>query len=99
LPIPHLQEGRHTIRRADGEGNPFGHVRGPAAGADAALPKDQPGLRRASYFAPRGLTRIQHCAEPGLSDDELKDYRRHSRRLVALGLPKERQREFGLDRR
>jgi hypothetical protein len=53
----------------------------------------------ATCLASRGPTRIRHCAEPGLSDDELKDYRRHSRRLVALGLPKERQREFGLDRR
>jgi predicted DNA-binding protein (MmcQ/YjbR family) len=40
---------------------------------------------------------IQHYAEPGLSDDELKEYLWHSHRLVSLGLPKRTQRELGLD--
>ena len=59
--------------------------------------KDQPGLRPAPYLASRGLKWIQHYAKPGLSDDELKDYLRHSHRLVSLGLPKKRQRELGLN--
>jgi len=60
--------------------------------------KDQPGLRPAPYLASRGMKWIQHYAEPGLSDDELKEYLRHSHRIVALGLPKKTQRELGLDR-
>ncbi|WP_235830195.1 MmcQ/YjbR family DNA-binding protein [Algihabitans albus] len=58
--------------------------------------KDQPGLRPAPYLASRGLTWIQHYAEPGLSDDDLKQYLRHSHRLVSLGLSKKRQRDLGL---
>ncbi len=59
--------------------------------------KDQPGLRPAPYLASRGMKWIQHYAEPGLSDDGLKDYLRHSHRIVSLGLPKKRQRELGLN--
>ena len=62
------------------------------------LLKEQPGLRPAPYLASRGLTWIQHFAEPGLSDNELKDYLRQSHRIVATGLPKKKQKELGLDR-
>ena len=58
--------------------------------------KDQPGLRPAPYLASRGLKWIQHYAEPGLPDGELKDYLRRSHRIVAGGLPKRTQRELGL---
>jgi predicted DNA-binding protein (MmcQ/YjbR family) len=59
--------------------------------------KDRPGLRPAPYLASRGMKWIQHHAEPGLSDDELQDYLRHSHRIVSLGLPKKTQRELGLN--
>ena len=59
--------------------------------------KDRPGLRPAPYLASRGMKWIQHYAEPGLSNNELKDYLRHSHRIVSLGLPKEKQRELGLN--
>jgi predicted DNA-binding protein (MmcQ/YjbR family) len=55
-----------------------------------------PGLRPAPYLASRGLKWIQHYAEPGLSDVELRAYLRHSHRLVALGLSKRRRSELGL---
>jgi len=58
--------------------------------------KEQPGLRPAPYLASRGMKWIQHYAEPGLTDDELKDYLRQSHRIVASGLSKKRQRELGL---
>ena len=39
---------------------------------------------------------IQHYAEPGLSDAELRDYIRQSHRIVSLGLSKKSRRELGL---
>ncbi len=59
--------------------------------------REQPGLRPAPYLASRGMKWIQHHAEPGLSDDDLKDYLRESYRIVALGLSKKKRRELGLD--
>ncbi len=58
--------------------------------------KEQPGLRPAPYLASRGMKWIQHYAEPGLSDDELKDYLRRSHSIVSLGLSKKRRKELGL---
>ena len=58
--------------------------------------RDQDGLRPAPYLASRGMKWIQHHAEPGLSDDELKDYIVQSHKLVAAGLTKKKQRELGL---
>ena len=58
--------------------------------------REQPGLRPAPYLASRGLKWIQHYDRPGLSDDDLRAYLRESHRIVALGLPKKRQRELGL---
>ena len=60
------------------------------------LLKEQPGLRPAPYLASRGMTWIQHYAEPGLADDELRDYIRQSYRIVSQGLTKKKQRELGL---
>jgi predicted DNA-binding protein (MmcQ/YjbR family) len=37
------------------------------------LLKEQPGLRPAPYLASRGMKWIQHYAEPGLADEELKN--------------------------
>ncbi len=61
------------------------------------LLKDQPGLRPAPYLASRGMKWIQHYAEPGLSDVDLRDYIRQSHRIVASGLSRKRQRELGLE--
>ena len=59
--------------------------------------REQPGLRPAPYLAARGMKWIQHYAQPGLTDDELKQYLRESHRIVSLGLPKKRQKELGLN--
>lgn len=59
--------------------------------------KDQPGVRPAPYLASRGMKWIQHYAQPGLSDDELRDYLRQSHRIVSLGLTKKKQCELGLN--
>lgn len=59
--------------------------------------KAQPGLRPAPYLASRGMSWIQHFAEPGLSDAELRDYIRQSHRLVALGLARAKRKALGLD--
>ena len=53
----------------------------------------QPGLRPAPYLASRGMKWIQHYAEPGLSDADLKDHLAESHRLVSLGLTKNLQKE------
>ena len=58
--------------------------------------KEQPGLRPAPYLASRGMKWIQHFAEPGLTDDELREYSRHSCRIVSQGLSKKKRIEFGL---
>ena len=59
--------------------------------------KDQPGLRPAPYLASRGMKWIQHYAEPGLPDGELKSYLEDSHRIVSLGLTKKKQKELGLN--
>tara|TARA_R110002124_G_scaffold81486_2_gene214780 strand:+ start:48347 stop:48715 length:369 start_codon:yes stop_codon:yes gene_type:complete len=56
-----------------------------------------PGLRPAPYLASRGMKWIQHYAEPGLSDSDLKDHLAESHRLVSLGLTKKLQKELGLN--
>ena len=60
------------------------------------LLKEQPGLRPAPYLASRGMTWIQHHAEPGLPDGDLQDYIRQSHLIVARGLSKKRRAELGL---
>ena len=59
--------------------------------------KEQPGLRPAPYLASRGMKWIQHYEEPGLTEEELKDYLRQSHKIVSLGLTKKKQRELGLN--
>lgn len=59
--------------------------------------KQQPGLRPAPYLASRGMTWIQHCAAPGLSDADLRDYLRQSHHIVAQGISKKLRRELELD--
>ncbi|ABC23827.1 MmcQ/YjbR family DNA-binding protein [Rhodospirillum rubrum] len=59
--------------------------------------KEQPGLRPAPYLASRGLKWIQHYAQPGLSDDDLRAYIRRSHTIVAQGLSKKKRRELGLE--
>lgn len=61
------------------------------------LLKQQPGLRPAPYLASRGMKWIQHYADPGLSDAELRDYIRELHRIVAQGLTRKSRRELGLD--
>jgi len=58
--------------------------------------KDQQGLRGAPYFASRGMKWIQHYAQPGLSDDDLKSYIIESHHLAALNLSKKKCLELGL---
>ena len=60
------------------------------------LLKEQLGLRPAPYLASRGMKWIQHYAQPGLSDGELKDYIRQSHVIVARGLSKKKRTELGL---
>lgn len=55
-----------------------------------------PGLRPAPYLASRGMKWIQHYAEPGLPDDDLKEHLALSYRLVAMGLSKKKRAELGL---
>lgn len=59
--------------------------------------KEQPGLRPAPYLAPRGGKWIQMHGEPGLSDEDLKQYIAESHRLVAQKLTKKLRRELNLD--
>ena len=59
--------------------------------------RTQEGLRPAPYLASRGMKWIQHYAEPGLSDDELKQYIQQSHQIVSLGLSKKKQKELGLN--
>ncbi|WP_291845204.1 MmcQ/YjbR family DNA-binding protein [Maricaulis sp.] len=58
--------------------------------------REQAGLRPAPYLAARGMTWIQQYEKPGLSDADLEAYLTRSHALVAAGLSKKKQREFGL---
>lgn len=59
--------------------------------------REQPGLRPAPYLASRGLKWIQHHAQPGLSDDELRAYLRRAHEIVARGLSRKKRAELGLE--
>ena len=59
--------------------------------------KHAPGCRPAPYLASRGMKWIQRFAKTGLSDAELKDYLKHSHRIVAQGLSMKRRRELALE--
>jgi predicted DNA-binding protein (MmcQ/YjbR family) len=58
--------------------------------------REQSGLRPAPYLASRGLKWIQHYAEPGLTDDELREYIRRSHRIVTEGLSRKKRKTLGL---
>ncbi len=58
--------------------------------------REQEGLRPAPYLASRGLKWIQHYAQPGLSDDELREYIRRSYLMIAQALSQKKQHELGL---
>lgn len=55
-----------------------------------------PGLRGAPYMASRGLKWIQHYADPGLSDGELKEHLLHSYDMIVAGLTKKKRAELGM---
>lgn len=59
--------------------------------------RDAPGCRPAPYLASRGMKWIQSYDEPGLDDDQLREYLEESYRIVSLGLTKKLQRELGLN--
>ncbi|MFM9890601.1 MAG: MmcQ/YjbR family DNA-binding protein [Rickettsiales bacterium] len=58
--------------------------------------KELPGLKPAPYLASRGMKWIQHYAEPGLSDDDLRHYIKQSYDMVGGDLTKIKRRELGL---
>ena len=103
--------GAHVWKVGGPEGGKVFAIGGWADGSDGGRPaytfktspltyeilKEQPGLRPAPYLASRGMKWIQHYAEPGLNDKDLKAYLKESHRLVSLGLSKKRQRELGLN--
>ena len=55
-----------------------------------------PGVRPAPYMASRGLKWLQNYAEPGLSDDSLRDHIQASYDMVVTGLTKKKRAELGL---
>jgi len=57
---------------------------------------DMPGLRPAPYLASRGLKWIQHYAEPGLSDNELKEHIKASYDMIVEALSKKKRLELGI---
>ncbi|WP_018268194.1 MmcQ/YjbR family DNA-binding protein [Methylosinus sp. LW4] len=59
--------------------------------------KEQPGLRPAPYLASRGMKWIQHFAEPGLSDETLRDYIRESHAIISRRFSRKKRVELGLD--
>ncbi|WP_420558860.1 MmcQ/YjbR family DNA-binding protein [Roseovarius sp.] len=58
--------------------------------------RDQPGIRPAPYLASRGMKWLQVHADPGLSDDSLKDHIKASYDMVVAGLTKKKRAELGL---
>lgn len=58
--------------------------------------KDEPGLRPAPYLASRGMKWIQHYANPGLSDEDLREHLQLSYQIVASGLSRKKRRELGI---
>lgn len=58
--------------------------------------QERPGVRPAPYLASRGMKWLQHYADPGLSDDELRDCIRLSYALVTAGLSKRKRGELGI---
>ena len=57
---------------------------------------ETPGIRPAPYLASRGMKWVQHYAEPGLSDTELKNHITYSYEMVVAKLTKKLRAELGL---
>lgn len=57
---------------------------------------EMPGLRPAPYLASRGMKWIQHYADPGLSDDELRTHIRGSYEMAIERMTKKARRDLGL---
>ena len=83
--------------KPDGPTPAQGHITFKVSPLSFEIMSEQPGLRPAPYLASRGMSWIQHYGQPGLSDNELKQYLQESHRLVAAGLSKKKQRELGLE--
>lgn len=58
--------------------------------------RDMDGLRPAPYMASRGMKWIQHYAEPGLSESELKSHIQSSYEMAIKRLTKKARVELGL---
>lgn len=58
---------------------------------------DMKGIRPAPYLASRGLKWVQHSAEPGLSDTELRNHITYSYDMIVAKLTKKKRAELGLD--
>ena len=87
-----------TLKRRDGARYLIFEVMGERTLAIAQrIRMRDPDLGYSPYLASRGMKWIQHYGEPGLTDEELRDYLRESHRIVSLGLPKKTQRALGLN--
>ena len=58
--------------------------------------RQEPGLRPAPYLASRGMKWIQHYAEPGLDDENLRIHIEASYRMAIERLTKKKRAELGL---
>ncbi len=58
--------------------------------------RQEPGLRPAPYLASRGMKWIQHYAEPGLDDDNLRIHIEASYRMAIARLTKKKRTELKL---
>lgn len=58
---------------------------------------DMKGIRPAPYLASRGLKWVQHYAEPGLSEAELRNNITYSYDMIVAKLTKKKRAELGLD--
>jgi len=58
--------------------------------------RQEPGLRPAPYLASRGMKWIQHYAEPGLDDENLRIHIEASYRMAIARLTKKKRAELGL---
>ena len=57
--------------------------------------RDAPGIRPAPYLASRGMSWLQHHAEPGLSDVELRRHISLSHEMVVAGLTRKMRDSLG----
>jgi len=58
--------------------------------------RQEPGLRPAPYLASRGMKWIQHYAEPGLDDENLRIHIEASYHMAIKRLTKKKRTELGL---